>query len=313
MKSVKKFWKSISKKQKIQFVIAASLTLLLTVQVPVMAWFRNRREAARLERINSTNTLFITAAHREDVINLVMDDITVDGKWIVKGGEEDTEISMQYQDYVFCVAGDYVEDYTLQLTHTTNNPYTYEIFEADPSGGEPGANEVKGRDYVIYKVTNNWPPELTEMDDNGNTATVTANDETVIYYRLRKIGGKPVTLNQTVKKDENNADIEINTYSYTVGSTTKTVVFDGHYLNMQTEGTSAGKAKDDYNKYNYDTYSYYDQSVQPLYWQCTNIPGSNGTSKNAFYHEYILRVFFNNATTTYKDTDVVYITAIGNG
>ncbi|WP_028515928.1 hypothetical protein [Ruminococcus flavefaciens] len=310
MKSVKKVWKSISKKQKIQFVIAVSLTLLLTVQVPVMAWFRNRREAARLERINSTNTLFITAAHREDVTNLVMDDITVDGKWIV---ENDNETKMLYQDYVFCVAGDYVEDFTLQLTHTTNNPYTYEIFEADPTGGAPGAGEFKGRDYVVYKVTDTWPPELTEMEDNENTAEVTANGETVIYYRIRKINGKPVTLNQTVKKDNNNTDIEINTYSYTVGSTPKTVIFDGHYLNMQATGDNAGKANNDYNKYNYDTYDYFDPNVQPLYWQCTNIPGSNGTSKNAFYHEYILRVYFNNATTTYKDTDAVYITAIGNG
>ena len=310
MKSVREFWNSISKKQKIQVVMASSLTILLTVQVPVMAWFHNRREAARLERINSPNTLFITAAHREDVKNLVMDDITVDGKWI---DDNNGKIPMLYQDYVFCVAGDFVEDFTLQLTHTTNNPYTYEIFEADPTGGAPKAGEVKGRDYVVYKVTNTWPPELAEMDDNENTAKVTANGETVIYYRIRKISGKPVTLNQTVKEDENNVALEVNTYSYTVGSTTKTVAFDGHYLNMQTEGTNAGKASNAYNKYNYDAYAYFDQNVQPLYWQCTNIPGSNGTSKNAFYHEYILRVYFNSATTTYKDTDVVYITAIGNG
>ena len=308
MRSVKKFWKSISKKQKVQLVIAASMTILLTVQVPVMAWFRNRREAARLERINSPNTLFITAAHREVSTNLVMDDITVDGKWRNANGTEAG--SMTYQDYVFAVAGDYVEDFTLQLAHTTNNPYTYQIFEADPSGGAPTTGEVKGRDYVVYKVTNTWPPELTEMDDNEDTAKVPENGEQYIYYRIRKIDNKPVTLNRTadLKKDTENNVIETNTYTHTVGSTTKTVIFDGHYLNMGDNG----KANEDYNLLTYGL-KYHDPNVQPLYWKCTNIPGSNGTSKNSFYHEYILRVYFNNATTTYKDTDIIYLTAIGNG
>ena len=66
------------------------------------------------------------------------------------------------------------------------------------------------------------------------------------------------------------------------------------------------------NDYTYKTYTYKDPHVQPWYWQCTNIPGSSGTSKNAFYHEYILRVYFNGASASYKDTDIVYITALGN-
>ena len=310
MKSIKQHWNSISKKKKIQIAIATSMTILLTVQVPVMAWFRNRREAARLERINSPNTLFITAAHREDSTNLVMDDITVDGKWYYANGTEAG--IMTYQDYVFAVAGDYVEDFTLQLAHTTNNPYTYQIFEADPSGGTPTVDEVKGRDYVVYKVTDTWPPELTEMDDNEGTAKVIEDGETVIYYRIKKIDveeneetvSKAVTLNQTSGLQVG----EINTYSYLDGSTSKTVTFDGQYLNMGGNG----KATNRYNSLTYDSGSY-DPNVQPLYWQCTNIPGSNGTSKNSFYHEYILRVYFNNATTTYKDTDIIYLTAIGNG
>ena len=305
MGTVKKFWKSISRKQKIQFVIAASMTILLVVRVPVMAWFRNRREAARLERINTTNTLFITAAHREDSANLVMDDITVDGKWY---NADDAEVGdMTYQDYVFAVAGDYVETFTLQLAHTTNNPYTYQIFEAEPSTAAPSSTEVKGRDYVTYKVTNTWPPELTAMDDNDGTPK---ENGSILYYRIRKIDvpvnsgteSKAVTLNQTVVAGETN------TYSYADGSTQKTVTFDGHYLNKDNNG----EPTTEYNSLTYGDYSYYDNNVQPLYWQCTNIPGSNGTNKNSFYHEYILRVYFNNASTTYKDTDIVYITAIGN-
>lgn len=299
MRPMNQLWKDISKKQKIQVVIAASLTLLLTVQLPVMAWFRKKREAARFERINAPNTLFVTAAHREDSKYLVMDDITVDGKWTYSNGNEYG--TMKYQDYVFAVAGDYVESFTLQLAHTTNNPYTYEIFEAEAKTNTPGDNEIKGKDYVTYKVTNEWPPELTAIPDNDGTVK---ENESILYYYIKKTNEKPITLNQTVKTDDGNAALEVNTCSYS----DSTVSYNGHYLNMGNDG----KATDRYINLTYGSYEYYDQRVQPLYWQCTNIPGSNGVNKNAFYREYILRVYFNNATTTYKDTDVVYITAIGN-
>ncbi|MBR7084759.1 MAG: hypothetical protein IKI37_06255 [Oscillospiraceae bacterium] len=310
MKSKKFFWKEISKKQKVQVVIAASLTLLLTVQLPVMAWFQKQREAARFERINAPNTLFITAAHREDSKNLVMDDITVDGKWIVNG----EEVEMSYQDYVFAVAGDYVENFTLQLAHTTNNPYTYEIFEADPTIGAPKTGEVIGRDYVVYKVTDIRPSELPEIADNVGTKIETEGGEKVIYYRVKKTEmtvegengtsstiSKAVTLNQESDLKEG----ETNKCSY---SENGSVTYDGQYLNMGNDG----KADNTFNNLTYSSYSHYDQRVQPLYWQCTNIPGSSGVSKNSFYREYILRVYFNSTSTTYKDTDVVYITAIGN-
>ena len=294
MKSIKLFWTETSKKQKIQVIIATFLTLLLTIQIPVMAWFRKQREAARFERINAPNTLFVTAAHREDSKNLVMD-----GKWMYANGNEYGK--MEYQDFVFAVAGDYVEDFTLQLAHTTNNPYTYEIFEAEALTHPPSDNEIKGKDYVTYKVTNTWPPELTVMPDNDGTVK---ENESILYYYIKKKDEKPITLNQTVKTGDNDAALEVNTCSYA----DTTITYNGHYLNMGNDG----KATDKFKSLTYDSYQHYDQRVQPLYWQCTNIPGSNGVNKNAFYREYILRVYFNNATTTYKDTDMVYITAIGN-
>ena len=67
------------------------------------------------------------------------------------------------------------------------------------------------------------------------------------------------------------------------------VTYDGQYLNMGNDG----KADNTFNNLTYSSYSHYDQRVQPLYWQCTNIPGSSGVSKNSFYREYILRVYFN--------------------
>ena len=205
---------------------------------------------------------------------------------------------------MFAVAGDYVEDFTLQLAHTTNNPYTYEIFEADPTIGAPKTGEVIGRDYVVYKVTDILPSELPEIADNAGTKIETEGGEEVIYYRVKKTDNKPVTLNATVKT-ENDTALEVNTCSY---SENGSVTYDGQYLNMGNDG----KATNKFNDLTYSSYSHYDQRVQHLYWQCTNIPGSSGVSKNSFYREYILRVYFNSASTTYKDTDVVYITAIGN-
>ncbi|MBR4626633.1 MAG: hypothetical protein IKO47_02850 [Ruminococcus sp.] len=318
MKKLANNWKSLTKGRKVQIAAASLLTLLLTVQLPTGAWFRNQREAARMERIDAPNTLYITAAHREDAINLVMDDITVDGKW--SSGDD-----MQYQDYVFCVAGEYVESFTLQLTHTTNNPYYYEIFEADPTGGSPGEGEIEGRDYVIYNVTNNYYDELAGIADTSGTQIT----DGIIYYRIKKTANNKVSLNQTSDLQAG----ETNLCSFQIGSSS-TYNYNGKYLNLvepptttattttvtttaETTTTTTATTKymlanTTYVTKSYSGYSYYDEHSVPLYWQCTNIPGSDGTSKNAFYREYILRVYFNGASPTYKDTDIIYITASGD-
>lgn len=290
------WWKSISKKQRIEVVVALLATVAFTIQVPsVYAWFTNRRQAARFERINSPNTLYITAAHREDVVNLVMDDINVSDKWIASDG---TEYDMKYKDYVFSVAGERIDTFTLQLAHTTNNRYQYEIFLAERY--TPQATDVEGRDYVSYKVTNEIAEDVPYEADSIAT-------NTVLYYRPKlsapkESGGLPITLNETVKTDDETSDqIETNVYNG--------ITFNGHYLN----GVDGETANRSIQSQSYDSYpdKYIEEHANALYWQCTNVPGGDNTTNSAFYVEFILRVYFNENPTAFKDTDIIYITASG--
>ena len=117
----------LSRRQKIQLAAAAVLTLSLFIGIPVYGWFHWQRELARLERIHAPNALFVTAAHREDAIYLEMGTIDVNARWRDGLGQDVGQ--RLSKDYVFCVAGDYVNSYTLQLAHTANHEYRYEIFE----------------------------------------------------------------------------------------------------------------------------------------------------------------------------------------
>lgn len=289
MTHIKKWWKSISKRQRIEFVIAFLTTIIFTIQIPyVYAWFTNRREAARFERIDRPNTLYITAAHREDVINFVMDDINVNGKWIDGDGNEE---DATYQDYVFSVAGERIDTFTLQLAHTTNNQYQYEIFLAERC--TPGNTDIEGKDYITYTVMNDTPEDVPYEPDNIETGTV-------LKYRPKLSGGLPITLNETLRTDpETSAAIETNVYG--------SVTFNGAYLN----GTDGSTANTSLRSQSYDTYTNVEDHANALYWQCTNIPGGDSTTNEAFYVEFILRVYFNGNSTAYKDTDIIYITASG--
>ena len=197
---VVKWWKSISKKQRIEVAIALLATIAFKIQVPsVYSWFTNQRQAARFERINRPNNLFITAAHREDTVNFIMDDINVNDKWIDSSGHE---IPMEYKDYVFSVAGERIDNFTLQLAHTTNNKYQYEIFLAERF--TPQGTDVKGRDYVSYEVTNSIAEGVPYEEDNIGTGTV-------LYYRPKQSGGLPITLNSDVKTipDTNDPNVSV--------------------------------------------------------------------------------------------------------
>jgi len=298
MTHIKEWWKTISKRQRIEFTIAFLTTIIFIIQIPyVYAWFTNRREAARFERIDRPNSLYITAAHREDAINFVMDDINVNGKWIDSDGNEE---DAKYQDYVFSVAGERIDTFTLQLAHTTNNQYKYEIFLAERY--EPEGTDIEGKDYITYTVMNDTPEDVPYESDDIRTGTV-------LKYRPKMIEVDdvwlPLTLNRTLKTDPETSEIlETNVYNYGTGSS---VTFNGAYLN----GTDGGTANTSLRPKSYDRYTNVEPHANALYWQCTNIPGGDSTTNEAFYVEFILRVYFNGNSTAYKDTDIIYLTASG--
>lgn len=305
--------KAVVTNRKVQLTLAIMLTLALVIGYPTYSWFSYQRQLARYEKISTPNSLYITAARREDSKNIEIDNIDVNAFWYDSNGTADSRV--YYQDYVFSVAGDYVTSYTLQLAHTTNNNYTYEIFEAQVYDSAPAG--IKDKNYVEYTLTEKYDP--TTMSE------ITANP----VYDNKGEGDK---LYYSVRKDDNGANISLNgsgtTYQlpnlanvtasrYTIGS--RAASYKGHYLNWASQFAALGSG--DYHTATYGSNATVGPGggtnvqthAEPLYWQANEIPVDGATTRDPFYHEYILRVSWTNdgasaATATYKDTDMVYIT-----
>ena len=318
-----KIVKDMPRGRKIQIITAMTLTLSIVIVTPTYSWFRKQQKMARYEKVSSPNTLYITAASREDVRNFQIAGVDVgqDAYWL--NADKTTAERKTYQDYVFAVAGDYVVSYTLQLAHTTNNNYKYEIFEAEVMGSPP-ENSVLDRDYIIYNITGGFDPETLE-EITANPVYTTKADaiaealengeepDMKLYYRIKQDNSNPaknISLN-AVNYTEGNAN-NVTSSSYTI-TNPGDLAYNGHYLNMQSLFAANN------SKHN-DTYgsgaanSNVHTNAEPLYWQATGITGGDPTSGDPFYHEYILRVSWdttgpNMATTDYKDTDIIYITA----
>ena len=295
--------------KKIQAVIASVLSISLVIAIPAYAWFNYQREIARLERIKSPDMLFITAANREDKININMNNIDTDSTWNSTSNEK-----ASYQYFVFAVAGQYVTNYNLQLAHTKNNNFTYEIFEAEASNTSPGG--IEGKDYVIYEPDDDRiPSDLSEVSTHEGIDT----DEP-IYYSIKKDrstpakeislnAGQTYTVTPAVAADPANG-VE--------GVAAVTKEYNGEYKNVTGGSPSYNTLAnaDGYKSKTYEVengeYAYIDSHSVPLYWQCSGIPVEDtNNARDPFYHEYILKVSWDTAnlgSLVSKDTDIVYIT-----
>ena len=92
------------KKKKNQVVIAFMISLSLLISAPTYSWFRRSQEMARFEKVSSPNTLYITAARREDAKNFKVGGVDVSAFWVDEN--KNSVERKSYQDYVFAVAGD---------------------------------------------------------------------------------------------------------------------------------------------------------------------------------------------------------------
>lgn len=124
-------FRKLEKKKKLQLVIAVSLSVVLLVALPVYAWFTHKRSVALTTKINAPTQLYITAGNKESVANLEMADIDVENG--------------SYKDFVFGIGGTDVQTYQIQLAHTTNIPFEYEIYRA-----KSVSETEKSAEAVVY-------------------------------------------------------------------------------------------------------------------------------------------------------------------
>lgn len=132
--------KKIKKKTVLLFTLAA--TGLILVGVIVYAWFFYKRQLDTLTWIKTPIRLEIGSGNNHDIAYLDM-------------GSIDAETPEHSMTYVFCVYGEPIDMYSLQLAYTTNIPFYYEVYRAQLSTSEQTASGD------IVKVP------FTYTDENG--------------------------------------------------------------------------------------------------------------------------------------------------
>ena len=271
---------NISTHKKVQGVIAAAATISVLVIPPVFAWFSQRKDMAAMTKINAPFNIYITSSHHQSIKEFDLSDI-------------DTEQpGVGYKDYVFCVRGSKeVASYDLQIAHTTNINFTYELYHA------------KGL---------NTPQALGTYDNlSDNVTNVTYIGDVVSY---QKDSESPTYTYQITGT---------NLMAYAANATSEQLR-DAGYLNGKIDsGRLIGTDTSDYSSD--DSAQKY---AQALYWKKPSAVSSYSTSglgnSDDFDHYYVLRLRWTqtgdndsddmDVVQNNKETDIVYITAaVHNG
>ena len=130
-------------KKTVKALLRPGVMLLISFVVFVFslsayAWFYFAREIAALAEISDPTAIFINAGNQEDIRYLDLGGIDVEN--------DDT-----YKDFVFCIRGNRVTGYKIQLAYTTNNQFDYEIYPAS-SASAPGDVPASPAGLVVYDV-----------------------------------------------------------------------------------------------------------------------------------------------------------------
>ena len=272
----------------VQLVVVILLTISLLTAIPVYAWFSRQRKAAEIFKVDYPNALYINAAQREDQVQFELGGINInaymtndEGKYlnasgnVVTGNEEPAKITKK--QYVFSVSGSNADKYILQMAHTTNNLFTYRIYEATQLTDKPASGE-----YVKYTPN---PDARTE-----NPLTVIGDDvvnDTVKYYLkgneiLGEYKNKKVVQNETIAQ-----------------ATEDTKYYPQNFKNNSVLNDNV------------------EAHAVPLYWQTeiTGLKAKWDTSKR-FCSYYILEVTWENRaghTIEDKETDLIYFSVKRTG
>ena len=330
MKLVKRIYngiKEMSWKKKAQLSLAFILTVALFVSAPSFAWFSYKRRIVKLQKVEAPNVLVLSAAHREESMCFEINGI--DPNEVAKNvrlnpimeevGGESREKKITYKDYAFCVTGTAVDKFTIQLTYTTNNPFTYAVYAADElteaelTAQLAGVAESTPIDFVAYTLQNKAvridETELAQYIDlsnsDGNDYHL-GTDTGVLYYRINtsltdnginngRYTGTYLNSSNGLDADRDVKEVEVNGEKTTVysGGT------DGEYYRWAYErGTGV------YEKSHHD--------ARPVYWQAVNvsaIPGETNSNRAPFSRHFILRVQWAEGAldNTEKETDIVYL------
>ncbi len=163
--------KKIEQLFKLKRVRITALALLLAIILGSTAysWYFYERRAAASAPVDSPVSIYINAAHKEDLQYLDLSGIDME--------------RAAYQDFIFSVQGEDIRSFKLQLAYTTNNQLSFEIFEATESSGTGGLvqyhSDETGADYS-YDILGSALP-LRYLNASAGDRIANSNMHTETY------------------------------------------------------------------------------------------------------------------------------------
>lgn len=164
------------KKRAIAAVAVAALALVV---LPVFAWLYMQRSMETITKVNMPYALLIGAGDAKPIQQLQLSNIDVSAS--------------KSKDVVFCVYSEKKsKSYDLQLAHTTNIGFKYEIYKASrPAAGASAENVVS---YLgkQYKKGNLLVGSYLNKDGNSDNATNTYHGITYGEYSSVQKSAEPL-------------------------------------------------------------------------------------------------------------------------
>ncbi|MBQ9468204.1 MAG: hypothetical protein IJU52_04270 [Clostridia bacterium] len=220
------------------FLAALGLLLAATLlSLQVTAWFSLRRTLAAYAPIDNPESIYIGAGHRNINASGFTDNHFEDIRYLYFEGI-DVDKGKDYYDYVFCVFGTGVEFFKLQLSFTTNNQFTYDVFLADEwDGTEPGYDG--SAEQVDYKMSIKY-----EGDADYRIYHYTINGSALAGSYLNDKSVTPLLAHSTEAANNNPANLHDDTY----GSYERVQKY-AEPIYWQTTNSISGNAAGDFIRY----------------------------------------------------------------
>lgn len=196
-----KSW-SARKKRAILAVIAAALALLV---IPVFAWLYMQRSMETITKVNMPYALLIGAGDAKPIQQLELSNIDVSG-------------TQKYKDVVFCVYSEKPsKSYYLQLAHTTNIGFKYEIYKASRPAADASAGDVVSYLGKQYKKENPLDGSyLNKKDESSGNATNKYHEITYGKYDKVQKSAEPLywktTSQETLPEKQDDTTYYVNYY-----------------------------------------------------------------------------------------------------
>ena len=216
------------KKQKRKLILSGvALVLSGLVLVISYAWFYMRREMSTVAWIKAPIVLDIRAGNNQDIKYLDMGNIAVG-----EGGGS--------KDYVFCVYGKPVDNYSLQLAYTTNIAFHYDVYRADLSEdgdiafqspdntahfktvGNPvisglSMNEIKGKGESPKKYQSHALSYVDEKKENIVPESKVQDNNEPLYFLAEENGVKVMRPSNILKNSNDFLDYYVLRVSWKAG------------------------------------------------------------------------------------------------